>query len=439
MTFTRIEFFIFFATVLGLLYVIANNKHRKLLLLAASYYFYAFWDYRFLSLLLVITLVDYIVGARIYHNPDPSKRKLLLFASIFTNMGILFFFKYFNFFVSSFNSALAPLNFNLRTLSIILPVGISFYTFQALSYTIDIYRKKIEPVNNLLDFALFVAFFPQLVAGPIIRASDFLPQLRSKTHLSRENFVIGFRLFVIGLLKKVFIADKLSLFVDPVFENFSVYDSATIWLAILAYSIQIYCDFAGYSDMAIGSARMMGYKLDINFNFPYLARNIQDFWRRWHISLSSWIRDYVYIPLGGNRLGKRRTIINTVATMFICGLWHGAAWTFAVWGLFHGIALAAGRMFNQNKSASPSRNEVRSRLTGILGRLATLLAIIIGWVLFRSQTFTQAWRILYKMFVLSNGISWLHPFVLFVISITILYHLIVYWNIRVLDFIRLPE
>ena len=439
MTFTRIEFFIFFAAVVGFLYVIKNNKQRKLFLLAASYYFYAYWDYRFLSLLIISTLVDYIAGIGLNRYTNERVRKLLLFICVLTNLGILFFFKYFNFFVSSLNTALSPLNVNLGTLNIILPIGISFYTFQAMSYSIDIYRRKMEPVNNLLDFALYVAFFPQLVAGPIVRASDFLPQLKSKTKISRENFVIGFRIFVIGLLKKVFIADKLALFVDPVFANYSVYDTATIWLAILAYSIQIYCDFAGYSDMAIGAARIMGYELNINFNFPYLAKNMQDFWRRWHISLSSWIRDYVYIPLGGNRLGKRRTIINTIVTMFLCGLWHGAAWTFAVWGLFHGIALAVGRIVHSEKSDIKNSNKINFQLKSSLERLFTLFAMIVGWVLFRSQTFTQASSIIFKMLAPTGGVTWIQPFVLFIIAGTVLYHLIVYWDIKLLDFIRLPE
>jgi alginate O-acetyltransferase complex protein AlgI len=354
------------------------------------------------------------------------------------NLGALFFFKYFNFFVSSFNNALAPLHVDLSTMSIVLPVGISFYTFEKLSYVLDVYRGKLKPCRSLLDFAVLVAFFPRLVAGPIVRPADFLPQLQKATRLSSENFVLGLRLLILGLFKKVFLADRLALFVNPVFENYAVYDSATLWLAVAAYSIQIYCDFSGYSDMAIGAARVMGYELQTNFNFPYLARNMQDFWRRWHISLSSWIRDYVYVPLGGSRGTMRRTALNTLITMFLCGLWHGAAWTFVAWGLFHGAALVCHRGFTLDERSSRAPSQPRMVLSGTWGRLTTLLTIGIGWILFRSETFGQAWTILYRMCTLADGTTWFHPFVVSIIAATVLFHLIVQWDVKALACVHLP-
>jgi alginate O-acetyltransferase complex protein AlgI len=438
MIFTQLEFFIFFAVVVGFLYLIANNTWRKVFLLLASYYFYAYWDYRFLSLLIGSTLVDYTVGRCFARAARPRTRKLLLSLSLTVNLGTLFFFKYFNFFVSSFNSALSPLHVDLSTISIVLPVGISFYTFEKLSYVFDVYRGKLKPCRNLLDFAVLVAFFPRLVAGPIVRPADFLPQLERASRLSGANFVLGLRLLILGLFKKVFIADRLALFVNPVFDNYGVYDSATLWLAVAAYSIQIYCDFAGYSDMAIGAARVMGYELQTNFNFPYLARNMQDFWRRWHISLSSWIRDYVYIPLGGSRGTMRRTALNTMVTMFLCGLWHGAAWTFAAWGLFHGAALVLHRGFIPNERGKQAPSHAPAAWFGVWGRLVTLLTIAIGWILFRSETFGQAGSILFRMFALAEGTTWLHPFVVCVIAATVVLHLIVQWDVKALACVHLP-
>jgi alginate O-acetyltransferase complex protein AlgI len=432
--FTQIEFFVFFAAVVGCFHLASNNLYRKLFLLIASYYFYAYWDYRFVPLLVASTGVDYLVGRGLGRASQPFQRRLLLAVSLAANIGTLFVFKYFNFFVASLDRALSPLHVGLSTMNLVLPVGISFYTFEKLSYILDVWRGKLKPCESLLDFAVFVAFFPRLIAGPIIRASDFLPQLRAPSRLSADNSVIGLRLLILGLFKKVFLADRLAMFVDPVFESYTVYDSATIWLAVLAYAIQIYCDFSGYSDMAIGAARILGYELNGNFNFPYLAENMQDFWRRWHISLSSWIRDYVYIPLGGSRKGAPRTVINTMTAMFLCGLWHGAAWTFVAWGLFHGAALTLHRVF---RSEVPS--ESHSPLSAAFNRLLTLLAICVGWVLFRSRTFTQAWGLTHRMFSPVGGIVWLHPFVLFVVFATLVYHVIVQSETKALDFVRLPE
>jgi alginate O-acetyltransferase complex protein AlgI len=436
--FTQLEFFIFFAGVVGLLHLVAGNTGRKVLLLGASYYFYAYWDYRFLSLLIGSTLVDYVVGRGLGGAARPRTRQLLLSLSLAANLGALFFFKYFNFFVSSCNRALSFLHVDLSTMSLVLPVGISFYTFEKLSYVLDVYRGRLRPCRSLLDFAVLVAFFPRLVAGPIVRPAEFLPQLARTTRLSGENFVLGLRLLVLGLFKKVFIADRLALFVNPVFENYAVYDAPTLWLAVAAYSLQIYCDFAGYSDMAIGAARIMGYELPTNFQFPYLARNMQDFWRRWHISLSRWIRDYVYIPLGGSRGTMGRIALNTMVTMFLCGLWHGAAWTFVAWGLFHGAALVLHRGFTADERSDRARSQVRTALARVGGRPLTLLTIAVGWILFRSETFGQAASILYRMFTLAGGTPWLHPFVVGMLAAAVLFHLVVQWDIKALACVHLP-
>ncbi len=423
MLFTQIEFAFFIITVLLYLFWMKNNTARKGLILVASYYFYAYWDYRFLCLILVSTIVDYSIGLQLTKTLNLTRRRFFLISSLVVNLGILFFFKYFNFFISSFQVILTPLNLNVSTLNIILPVGISFYTFQTLSYTIDVYNKKIEPCTSLLDFAVFVAFFPQLVAGPIVRASHFLPQLRQYVPLTKTNFLEGSRIFVIGMFKKVFVADRLAMFIDPVISNAAAFDGATLWLAMFAYSIQIYCDFSGYSDMAIGISRIMGYDLNINFNFPYIAKSIGDFWRRWHISLSTWIRDYLYIPMGGNRKGQRRTYINTFVAMALCGLWHGAAWTFVFWGIWHGFALIVHRYWQNIKM------EKAVLFQGIqFPRIAnwglTMTVVLTGWVFFRAQDFSQAMLILQKMFLLGEGVSWMHPFVLFILILTVLVHVI---------------
>lgn len=436
MLFTQIEFLVFFFCVMAFLATVSNNTCRKAFLLGASYYFYAFWDYRFLSLIIISTLIDYSVGSALGKTQKQRTRNLLLATSLFGNLGILFFFKYFNFFITSFKAMLMPLNINVHSLDIILPIGISFYTFQTLSYSIDIYRKKLKPSTSFLDFAVFVAFFPQLVAGPIVRAAQFLPQLKSTPQLSRTTIWSGVRLFSIGLFKKVVVADRLAMFVDNVFANYSVYDSVTLWIAVLAYSIQIYCDFSGYSDMAIGIARIMGYELVENFNFPYLAGSIRDFWRRWHISLSSWFRDYLYIPLGGNRKSIPRTYINLMVTMVLCGLWHGAAWTFVAWGAFHGVSLALYRVW---AFIGDRNSKIKLRLSPPVGTLLTLLTVILGWVLFRSQTIEQAISMIRNMVLFSDGVQWLDPFALSIIAAVFCFHLLAALNLKTFAFLTIPE
>jgi alginate O-acetyltransferase complex protein AlgI len=393
MLFTELRFLFFFAVVFGAYWAMPRNQARKAWLLASSYLFYAAWDWRFLSLILISTAVDFAVGRGMAHSQEPARRRLLLCLSLLTNLGILGFFKYYNFFAESaaaFSSWLG-LEVPLRQIDIFLPIGISFYTFQSLSYSIDIYRRRLSPTSNALDFALFVAFFPQLVAGPIVRASIFLPQLVEKRRLSSVNFRGHLTLFLVGYVKKACIADQVARVVDPVFAAPELYTTTSQWLASLLYSLQIYCDFSGYSDMAIASAGLLGYRLTDNFNFPYLARSFREFWRRWHISLSTWFRDYLYIPLGGNRGSGARVALNLWLVFLLCGLWHGSQWTFIVWGLWNGFFLSLERF-------SAPEGWPRWLNHGYL-----LLATNLGWVIFRSPDLPSAGHYLAGMLGLGSA------------------------------------
>ncbi len=418
MVFSSFQFLAFFLTVILLLLVIPGSRFRKLLLLGASYYFYAYWDYRFVSLILISTFVDFFVGERLYRTEYPTRRKFLLLTSIVVNLGLLGFFKYYNFFIDSANTILSSWGLGVSNLNIILPIGISFYTFQTMSYTIDIYRSKLKPVDNFFDFALFVAFFPQLVAGPIVRAADFLPQLKSPIRIKTANLWAGSQIFTIGLFKKLMIADAVSPFVDGVFAYPDYYSSPTVWLAVVAYSFQIYCDFSGYSDMAIGCARILGFHFNRNFYMPYLSKNITEFWRRWHISLSTWLRDYLYISLGGNRKGERRTYINLMITMVLGGLWHGASWNFVIWGAAHGFALAFHRVWS-------GRFKQDGGISQIVGGLITFFFVMIIWVLFRAQT-TQTMLTIYSkmLFINAAGAAWYYHAVFWAIGWIIIGHIV---------------
>ena len=411
MLFTQTEFLCLFVAVLAWTLTARTVRARNLGLLAASYYFYAWWDWRFLGLILLSTAVDFLVGRAMASAVGTARRRLLL-VSLVTNLGLLGFFKYAGFFVASFRAAfgplLEPLGFHLGPLmDIVLPVGISFYTFQTLSYTIDVYRGRLQPCDRVVDFALFVAFFPQLVAGPIVRAADLLPQLREPRRPTWPRMWLGFRQFTFGLFKKLFIADRMAMFVDPVFANPGGFDAVTTWLAVTCYAVQIYCDFSGYSDMAIGIARGLGFDFEENFDHPYLSRSITEFWRRWHISLSSWLRDYLYIPLGGNRRGRRRTYINLMATMLLGGLWHGAAWTFVAWGLIHGLALAGDRATRPWRDAHLTA--IPNWLRGTTGWVTTTVVVLVAWVFFRAAGFADAWSFLQTMFLWQDGVRWIHP------------------------------
>ncbi|HBC87138.1 MAG TPA: MBOAT family protein [Lentisphaeria bacterium] len=422
MLFTQIEFFILFAGVIIFLLLVKNHRAQKIFLLLFSYYFYAYWDWRFLFLLLGSTCIDYTIGIALEKSKSPVERKFLIVASLITNLGVLCLFKYFNFFIDNLRPILESFGFRPTNLSLILPIGISFYTFQSLSYTIDVYRRTIKPCKDFFDLALCIAFFPQLVAGPIVRASYFMPQIRRPREMTLLNAYYGFRLVVYGLFKKVFIADNIAMFVDDVFGKPGMYSCTTTWLAVLAYAVQIYCDFSGYSDMAIGMARIMGYKFRMNFNLPYISSNMSEFWQRWHISLSSWLRDYLYISLGGNRLGTVRTYVNLMLTMLLGGLWHGAAWTFILWGALHGAALAVQRIFSFKRLFAETKASQFASST--LGWALTFFAVLIGWVFFRSQGFTASFLTLRQMFFPSEGIIWYHPFVIGVIIAMFIFHLV---------------
>ncbi|HVS16485.1 MAG TPA: MBOAT family O-acyltransferase, partial [Thermoanaerobaculia bacterium] len=334
MIFTELRFLTFFVAVLAVYWALPANRPRKLWLLIMSFAFYAAWDWRFLSLIFFSISVDYLVGRGLGRTAREGPRRALLLASLGANLGLLGFFKYFGFFVEQAIElgALLGLELHRPSLEIVLPVGISFYTFQTLSYSIDVYRRKIEPTRDLLDLALFVAFFPQLVAGPIVRARDFLPQLERARRWAEVRAAPHLTLFLLGFIKKACVSDNVAATVDAYFAAPQAYDAAGAWIAVLLYAIQIYCDFSGYSDMAIASAGLLGYDLGPNFQHPYVAASPREFWQRWHISLSTWLRDYLYVPLGGNRHGEPRTHRNLMLTMLLGGLWHGAAWSFVLWG-----------------------------------------------------------------------------------------------------------
>ena len=393
--------FLIFLGVTVPLYLSLPRRFRNGFLLAASYFFYGYWDWRFLSLLLISTVVDFLVGRGLFRADNPRKRKRLLFLSLFVNLGLLASFKYFNFFIDSFAKfgALFGTDLDFLHLNVILPVGISFYTFQTLSYTIDIYRGKMTPTNNILNFALYVAFFPQLVAGPIERAAHLLPQIEKSPTPVLQDFKEGMALITIGMFKKVMIGDTCGRMVDHIFAEPAYYASSELLGGLLLFAFQIYADFSGYSNIARGTARLLGINFMENFNQPYLASNIAEFWRRWHISLSSWLRDYLYIPLGGNQKGPRRTYINLFLTMLLGGLWHGANWTFVFWGVLHGSCLAVHKFFL--KTRKPVVRFVYNgpaSLAIYTGKVAaTFTFVLFAWLFFRSPSFSTAFFILKKL------------------------------------------
>jgi alginate O-acetyltransferase complex protein AlgI len=389
--FIEFRFLVLFLTAFAVHWSMPWPRARKLWLLACSNVFYGAWDARFLVLIWFSTILDWIVALGLERTQSPRRRRALLLTSFAGSLGMLGVFKYYDFFALSAQKLGASLGVQLSVplLSVILPVGISFYTFQTMSYVIDVYRKELKAERSLWDFALFVMFFPQLVAGPIVRASDFLPQLRA-TPVFRSVDVRGcLVLFLWGFAKKACIADNLAPWVDRVFASPEQYGGISCWTAICAYSAQIYCDFSGYSDMAIATAGLLGYRLCENFRHPYVATDVRDFWRRWHISLSTWLRDYLYIPLGGGRGTKLRTGFNLMVTMLLGGLWHGASWTFVVWGAMHGAALWAQRIWSEGRPAAPPGGP---RLLGTW--LATQAWVGLAWIFFRAATFEGAWSVL---------------------------------------------
>ncbi|MFQ5517934.1 MAG: MBOAT family O-acyltransferase [Acidimicrobiia bacterium] len=402
MLFNSFEYAVFLPLVL-ILYWTALRKRQNALLLVASYVFYGSWDWRFLGLIIVSTLTDFYVSRGLEGSKDPHRRRLLLATSVAVNLGILGFFKYFDFFIDSFAGLLSGFGFdpNVSVLHIVLPVGISFYTFQTLGYTIDVYRRRMEPVRSLLTFAVYVAYFPQLVAGPIERARRLVPQFhKARTRLSSEAIRSGVLLILIGLFKKVVIADGLASSINAAFGDAAGAGAVRLLVNLYAFALQIYGDFSGYTDIARGSSRLMGIELMENFHQPYLSVNITHFWRTWHVSLSTWLRDYLYVPLGGNRRGPRRIYINLMLTMLLGGLWHGAAWTFVVWGGLHGSYLALHRRF---RGAAAKRERDPFTRRDILPAVATFHLVCLSWIFFRATSFTQAWNYLTGILTLRGG------------------------------------
>lgn len=396
MLFNSIEFAIFLPLVF-LIYWFVFPKNRSLqnaFLLVASYVFYGWWDWRFLVLIAFTSLTDYLIGNRMHRIQEKKKRRTLLGISLLINLGMLGFFKYFNFFTESFSEAfrLFGKSMDSPTLHIILPVGISFYTFQSLSYILDIYHKRLEPEKNPVTFFAFVSFFPQLVAGPIERAANLLPQFNRNRQFDTALAKDGMRQIAWGLFKKVVIADNLADYVNEVFSGYSDYSGSTLFLAAILFAFQIYGDFSGYSDMASGTAKLMGFRLMRNFNYPYFSRSIPEFWRRWHISLSNWFRDYLFYPLGAGYGSRLRTVRNILVVFAISGLWHGANKTFLIWGCLHGLFMLFWIFIPQTRKITPvaGGKNLFPSLSEVFQILLTFLIVVIAWVFFRAESLPKA-------------------------------------------------
>lgn len=396
MLFNSIDFAIFLPIVF-ILYWFVTNKNLKLqnfLIVAASYLFYGWWDWRFLSLILFSTLVDYTVGRQLKNEEKQLKRRVLLWTSILVNLGFLGFFKYYNFFLDNFITAFSFFGQNIQanSLNIILPVGISFYTFQTLGYTIDVYKRKLEPTKDFVAFSAFVSFFPQLVAGPIERATHLLPQFYTKRTFDYSKAVDGMRQILWGLFKKIVIADNCAEFANQIFNNSAEMNGSTLVLGALFFTFQIYGDFSGYSDIAIGTSRLFGFDLMRNFNFPYFSRDIAEFWRRWHISLSTWFRDYLYIPLGGSRGGTWMKVRNTFIIFIVSGFWHGANWTFIVWGALNAIYFLPLLLTNNNRNnlETVAQGKLLPSLKEISFMLLTFGLTVFAWIFFRANNIGHA-------------------------------------------------
>ena len=404
MLFNSLDFAIFLPIVFILYWFVFNKslKWQNLLVAAASYFFYGWWDWRFLSLILFSTLVDYFVGVFLGKTEKLSTRKMLLWISILVNLGFLGFFKYYNFFLDNFKSAFsfAGYELNANSLNIILPVGISFYTFQTMSYTIDVYKKRLESAKDFISFAAFVSFFPQLVAGPIERATNLLPQFYRHRKFEYNNAVDGLRQILWGLFKKVVIADNCAVYANYIFDNSADLSGSTLLLGALFFTFQIYGDFSGYSDIAIGTARLFGFNLMQNFAFPYFSRDIGEFWRRWHISLSTWFRDYVYIPLGGSRGGTWMKVRNTFIIFIVSGFWHGANWTFIFWGALNAIYFLPLLLTKTNRQnlGVVAENSYLPSLKEFFQMGLTFGLTVIAWVFFRAANIGHAINYLGELF-----------------------------------------
>jgi alginate O-acetyltransferase complex protein AlgI len=396
MFFNSLDFAIFLPIVFLLYWYVFNGKIKlqNALIVVASYLFYGWWDWRFLSLILFSTIVDYTIGLKLSNEENHLKRKALLWISILVNLGFLGFFKYYNFFIDNFITVFSFFGTDLEvnSLNIILPVGISFYTFQTLSYTIDVYRRKLEPTKDFIIFSAFVSFFPQLVAGPIERATHLLPQFYKKRTFDYSKAVDGMRHILWGLFKKIVIADNCAEYANQIFNNSENLNGSTLVLGALFFTFQIYGDFSGYADIAIGTSRLFGFDLSKNFSFPYFSRNVAEFWRRWHISLSTWFRDYLYIPLGGSRGGTWMKIRNTFAIFIVSGFWHGANWTFIVWGALNAIYFLPLLLTNKNRNniETVAQGRIFPTIKEFLSMLLTFGLTIFAWIFFRANNIEHA-------------------------------------------------
>ncbi|GAA5026438.1 O-acyltransferase [Marivirga lumbricoides] len=435
MLFNSFEFALFLPLSF-LLYWFVFKKHLKaqnFFLLAISYLFYGWWDWRFLSLIAFSSLVDFIAGQQIEKSNTKARKKLFLWISICTNLGFLGFFKYFNFFTESFADMLnmVGMQTNPWSLNVILPVGISFYTFQTMSYTIDVYREQMKAEKDPIAFFAYVSFFPQLVAGPIERAVNLLPQFKIKREFSYEQGADGMRLILWGLFKKVVIADNCAIFVNEVFANYQTASGLELILGAVFFAFQIYGDFSGYSDIAIGTAKLFGFDLMTNFRTPYFSRDMAEFWRRWHISLSTWFRDYVYIPLGGSRVGKGRAVFNTFVIFVVSGFWHGANWTFIVWGALNAVYFLPLLLMGKNRKNTDTvaENRVLPNLRELWQMGSTFGLTCLAWVFFRSESVGDAWSYITRISSMNYRLNLnMRPslFVFFCITIFVL----VEWQIR---------
>ncbi len=398
MVFTSWEFVGFFLAVLAVLRLMPNRRMRQLTILLSSVFFYGYWNKWYLLLLATPSIIDYLCSIRIEDTLNPRSRKFWLCVSIITNLGLLGYFKYANFFLDTSGNLLGK---HFSKVAILLPIGISFYTFKTMSYTIDVYRRQIPACRSWWQYAMFVTYFPELIAGPIVRAKIFLPQMTRSLRPSWPRAWVGLQLILLGVSKKLLVADRLAILSDNVFAHPSLFSPLTVISAVVAYSIQIYCDFSGYSDIAIGVSRIIGFDLPENFNMPYLATSVTEFWRRWHMTLSQWLRDYLYIPLGGNRKGVLRTYVNLTLTMLLGGLWHGANWTFVIWGALHGAGLVAHKLWTSRKHAASFR------IPAPLAWLMTYVFVCLTWIFFRSPNFSSTLIILRKVtFLDQSGVSY---------------------------------
>lgn len=407
MIFNSIEFFVFLPVVFAIYWLLKNNiRLQNTFVVVASYFFYGWWDWRFLLLIAFTSLCSYASGYYIGKSSNNRKAKWITAANIVVNLSILGVFKYYNFFVQSFVALFPSIQADRLLLNIILPVGISFYTFQALSYSIDVYRQKLQPTHDIMAFFAYVSFFPQLVAGPIERATSLLPQFNKPRQFDYTTAVDGCRQMLWGLFKKMVVADRCGAFVDPIWNNYSSYSGSTLLIAAICFTFQIYGDFSGYSDIAIGTAKLFGIKLRRNFNVPYFSRDIAEFWRRWHISLTTWFRDYLYIPLGGSRVSKAKVVRNTFIIFLVSGLWHGANWTFVAWGAYHALLFLPLILLGKNRRYTNIVAESRTlpSFKELIQMLLTFALAVVGWIIFRSESIGQAFDFISHM-ILNNPIS----------------------------------